>query len=276
MSFFHGKNAGRLVVVGPINLPVGRLFVEEVITECRKRGASRVDVLAFEFEMGLFPAVLDEARGKGIDLAPKYIPAEVFDKRAVDKGQVVFHDVSFVEATSRYDRKDKLTLQIELTDFSVYYTQGAVEAAAADMKNGKSQVVCEQGRLIKVSKDKDGIVTRETLTRHWTDWVDYWAVDFDYMSRREIIKVPKGSGVEGHLPGMESPQGELALLEFEERWTGSYIFENEWQFRTRRDRTLEMISAPHTYTQPGRYTVAVKVIDIFGNDTMVLVPVSVG
>jgi len=26
----------------------------------------------------------------------------------------------------------------------------------------------------------------------------------------------------------------------------------------------------------GRYTVAVKVIDIFGNDTMILVPVSVG
>ncbi len=56
-GFFHGKNGGRLVVVGPINLPVGRLFVEEVVTECRKRGASRVDVLAFEFEMGLFPAV---------------------------------------------------------------------------------------------------------------------------------------------------------------------------------------------------------------------------
>jgi Resolvase, N terminal domain/Recombinase len=55
---------------GPINLPVGRLFVEEVITECRKRGATRVDVLAFEFEMGLFPAVLDEAKQKGIDLTP--------------------------------------------------------------------------------------------------------------------------------------------------------------------------------------------------------------
>src|SRR2546430_6479011 len=51
-AFFHGKNGGRLVVVGPINLPVGRLFVEEVITECRKRGVSRVDILAFEFEMG--------------------------------------------------------------------------------------------------------------------------------------------------------------------------------------------------------------------------------
>jgi DNA modification methylase len=70
-GFFHGKNSGRLVVVGPINLPVGRLFIEEVIIECRKRSASRVDVLAFEFEMGLFPAVLDEAKQKGIDLAPR-------------------------------------------------------------------------------------------------------------------------------------------------------------------------------------------------------------
>jgi adenine-specific DNA-methyltransferase len=278
-SFFHGKNAGRLVVVGPINLPVGRLFVEEVITECRKRGASRADVLAFEFEMGLFPAALDEAKQKGIDLAPKYIPAEVFDKRAVDKGQVVFHDVSFVEATPRYGKgkggKDKLTLAIELTDFSVYYTQGAMEAAITNLKEGKSDVVCEQGRLIKISKDKDGIVNREILTKHWTDWVDYWAVDFDYMQRKEIIKVPKSLGVEGHLPGVDPVQGDL--VEFEERWTGGYIFENEWQsFRTRLNRKLELTTALHAYTKAGRYTVAVKVIDIFGNDTMTLVPVSVG
>lgn len=267
-NFFHGKNAGRLVVVGPINLPVGRLFVEEVITECRKRGATHADILAFEFEMGLFPAVLDEAKRKGIDLAPKYIPAEVFDKRAVDKRQVVFHDISFVEATPRYDKKDKLTIQIELTDFSVYYTQGAAEAAAADLKNSKSHVVCEQGQLIKISKDKDGIVTRETLTKHWTDWVDYWAVDFDYESRKEIIRVP-----------VENDSGVIdpAKLEFEEKWTGGYIFENEWQsFRTRKNRDLELTSAPHTYSKTGRYTAAVKVIDIFGNDTMILVPVNVG
>ena len=278
-SFFHGKNAGRLVVVGPINLPVGRLFVEEVITECRKRGASRADVLAFEFEMGLFPAALDEAKQKGIDLTPKYIPAEVFDKRAVDKGQVIFHDVSFVEATPRYSKgksaQDKLTLSIELTDFSVYYSQGAAEAAIANMKEGKSEVVCEQGKLIKVSKNKDGVVTREVLTKHWTDWVDYWAVDFDYMQRKEIIKVPKSMGVEGSLPGVDPIQGDL--VEFEERWTGGYIFENEWQsFRTRQNRDLELTTAPHTYTQSGRYTVAVKVIDIFGNDTMTLVPVNIG
>ena len=278
-GFFHGARNGRLIVIGPINLPVGRLFVEEVITECRKRGASRVDVLAFEFEMGLFPAVLEEARGKGVDLTPKYIPAEVFDKRAVDKGQVVFHDVSFVEATPRYDKNRKLAVAIELTDFSVYYTQGAAEAAIAAMKEGKSEVMCQQGQLYQVSKNKDGIVKKERLTKHWTDWVDYWAVDFDYMSRKEIIRVPVGTGLGGvaSLPGFEPPQGTLALSEFEERWTGGYIFENEWQsFRTRQNRDIELTTAIHTYDRPGRYTVAVKVIDIFGNDTMTLVPINVG
>ena len=275
-GFFHGKHGARLVVIGPINLPVGRLFVEEVITECRKRGATRVDVLAFEFEMGLFPAVLEEAKSKGIDLSPKYIPAEVFDKRAVDKGKVVFHDISFVEATPRYDKKDKLSVQIELADFSVYYNQGAAEAAIAAIKDGKSDVICDQGQLVKVSKNKDGAIKRTVLTKHWNDWVDYWAVDFDYMSRREIIKVPVGAGVGGVLPGFEAAQGEMPL-EFEDRWTGGYIFENEWQsFRTRKNRDLDLNTAQHTYQRPGRYTVAVKVIDIFGNDTMTLVPVDVG
>ena len=279
-AFFHGKRGGRLVAIGPINLPVGRLFVEEVITEMRKRGATRVDVLAFEFEMGLFPAALEEARRKGIDLVPRYIPADVFDKRAVDRGHVVFHDVSFVEATPRYAKgrtaRDKLTLQIELTEFSVYYSQGALEAAISALKEGKSDVVCEAGKLVKISKNKDGVVKRDVLTKDWTDWVDYWAIDFDYESRKEIIRVPVSAGTGGVLPGFEHSQQEMPL-EFEDRWTGGFIFENEWQsFRTRRKRDLELLSAEHTYDRPGRYIVAVKVIDIFGNDTMTLVPVSVG
>ncbi|CAN5381159.1 hypothetical protein BH10BAC6_BH10BAC6_01400 [soil metagenome] len=275
-TFFHGKNGNRLVVVGPINLPVGRLFVEEVITECRKRGASRVDVLAFEFEMGLFPAVLEEAKQKGIDVAPKTIPPEVFDKRAVERGQVRFHDVAYVEATPRYDAADTLSLKIELVDFSVYYSQGLVDSITAELKDGKSEVICDAGHLVKISKDKDGIVTRTVLTKQWTDWVDYWAVDFNYESRPEIIHVAKRMGVEGELPGLvNADSGEF--IEFEERRTGAFIFENEWQsFRTRKDRGLDLTSASHTYSSQGRYTVAVKVIDIFGNDTMTLVPVMIG
>lgn len=298
-SFFHGKIANRLVVVGPINLPVGRLFVEEVITECRKRGATRVDLLAFEFEMGLFPAVLEEAKHKGIDLTPKTIPPEVFDRRAVEKGQVRFHDVAYVEAKVHFgssrrkeaqtEKSNKgqrplaaaatnedLTVAVELTDFSVFYSQGIADAIAAELREGKSEVVCEQGKLIKVSKDKQGVITRDVLTKQWTDWVDYWAVDFDYESRREIIQVPRRMGVEGELPGVvKADAGEF--VDFVERWTGSYIFENEWQsFRTRQERKLELTSAKHTYAKAGRYIIAVKVVDIFGNDTMTLVPVTAG
>jgi adenine-specific DNA-methyltransferase len=270
-AFFHGQHAGRLVVVGPINLPVGRLFIEEVITECRKRGASRADILAFEFEMGLFPAVLSESKSKGIDLAPKTIPPEVFDKRAVDKGQVRFADVAYIEAAPRYDKKDKLTVAIELTDFSVYYSQGFVDSVEAELKAGKS----EAGKLIKLSKDKNDIITRDVLTKKWTDWVDYWAVDFNYESRKEIVKVPRNFGATGELPGVATADGQF--IDFEEQWTGNYIFENEWQsFRTRQNRDLELRTAAHTYAKPGRYTVAIKVIDIFGNDTMTLIPVNAG
>jgi len=274
-GFFHGKHGGRLVAIGPINLPVGRLFVEEVIMECRKRGATRADILAFEFEMGLFPAVLTEAKGKGIDLQPKFIPPEVFDKRAVERGQVRFADISFIEATPRFDKKDKLAAKVELTDFSVYYNQGIAAELEANVKAGKSEVICENGQLVKVSRSKTGIFKKDFLTKHWTDWVDYWAVDFDYESRKEVIKRPRTIGMESEIPGIQPRPEEF--MEFVEEWTGGYIFENEWQsFRTRKSRELELTSATHHYAKPGRYTIAVKVIDIFGNDTMTLVPVTVG
>ena len=117
---FQGKKAGRLVAIGPVNLPVTRLFVEEIILECRKNQITRVDVLGFEFEMGLFPNVLDEAKSKGINIAPKFIPAEVFDKRAIEQGQVVFHDMAFIEVKPHITagEKDKpATVAVELTDF---------------------------------------------------------------------------------------------------------------------------------------------------------------
>jgi len=258
---FHGKKAGRLVSVGPINLPVTRLFVEEIILECREKRISRVDILAFEFEMGLFPNIQEEAKTKGIDLALKYIPREVFDKRAVEKNQVVFHDVSYIEIKPLVKAGKKGTLPaiaVELTDFSVYYSQDSVENAAQTLKDGKNKIVVEQGKIIKVSKDKNGIITRETLTKKWTDWIDYWSVDFDFESKREIVRVR-----------------DEATGEMEEKWTGDFIFENEWQsFRTKKDRSLEL-QTPYHECSPGRYKIAVKVVDIFGNDTMKIIDVAV-
>ena len=269
---FQGVKAGRLVAVGPVNLPVTRLFVEELILECRKNRITRVDILGFEFEMGLFPNLLDEARSKGIDLAPKYIPADVFDKRAVDREQVVFHDVAFIEVKPHiHFPPDKggeggyiplsgglATVAVELTDFSVFYSQDSIADAEQRLKNKGSLIRVEKGQIMKVSKDANGVFSREVLTQHWTDWIDYWSVDFDFESKREIIRV-------------QHPE----TGEWEEQWTGDYIFENEWQsFRTKKDRSLELISVAHECT-PGRRKLAVKVVDIFGNDTMTIVEVTV-
>lgn len=253
---FQGKKAGRLVAVGPVNVPVSRLFVEEIILECRQKHITKVDILGFEFEMGLFPNVLDDARSKGIDISPKHIPAEVFDKRAIEKGQVVFHDVAAIEIKPLIKKN---TIAIELTDFSVFYSQDSVSGAEATLKDKGSKIVVEKGQIVKVSKDKDGIVTREQLTKIWTDWIDYWAVDFNFENKREIIRVKnEASG------------------EWEEIWTGDYIFENEWQsFRTKRERSLELTSVAHE-CPPGTRKVAVKVVDIFGNDTMTIVEVTIG
>ena len=61
-------------------------------------------------------------------------------------------------------------------------------------------------------------------------------------------------GGEAHVAQREL---ELPATDFEERWTGSYIFENEWQsFRTRQNRELELTSVSYTYPKPGRYAIA--------------------
>ena len=63
----------------------------------------------------------------------------------------------------------------------------------------------------------------------WSDYIDYWAVDWDFRNDT-----------------------------FMQGWV---------TYRTRKDRTLALVSDPHTYEEPGQYRVLVKVIDIFGNDT---------
>jgi adenine-specific DNA-methyltransferase len=71
----------------------------------------------------------------------------------------------------------------------------------------------------------------------WSDLIDYWSVDFDYTDD---------------------------------------TFHNQWQaYRTRDEPKLARESDPHEYEEPGRHTIVVKIIDIFGNDTTKLAEVAV-
>ncbi len=252
---FVGKKRDRLVAIGPINLPISSKFIDFILEECVIHKITKVDVLGFDYEMGLD---FSKSKDLGIDIEFKVIPREVFDKRAVERGQVKFYDVAFIECKPIVSGKgNSKDLSIELSDFSVFYNQDNTGEIEQELRAGGTKVVVENGQVIKISKDKKTeIITSEVLTKKWSDWIDYWAVDYDFASRKEIIKV-------------------IEKGEEKEVWTGDYIFDNEWQeFRTKKKRNLELVSAPKELPK-GKYKVAVKVVDIFGNDTTKVIEVKI-
>jgi DNA modification methylase len=250
----HGHKVGRFVHVGPLDVPVTQSRLLDIFDECREKLYTQVDVLGFEFEMGLTPQFIQELKEKGVSITLKYIPKEVFDKRAIDKNQVRFFDVAYLN--TRQTIKGN-TVTIALTDFVTHYTQDDLEELQQSMRAG-SKVVIEDGQIFKIEKDKNGIINRTLLTANWYDWIDYWAIDFNYEDKKEIIKLKTEPG------------------DSEEQWTGNYLFENEWQsFRTKKTPTLELTSSTHEYGQAGKYKVMVKVVDIFGIDTSKIVEVRI-
>lgn len=255
LSGFDGVKENACVLVGPLDAPVTEDDVRKAIAAALNHGVTRVDVLGFEFEMGIKPAMSDEAKEMGITMTLRYIPNDVFDKRAISKGQVKFFDVGYLDVKPKQDKSGAVT--VELLDFGVFYAQEDADVIAAGLKNGASKVVVDGGQVVNITKDKKGIVKKEILTKSWADWIDYWAVDFDFESQKEVIEILNDDGNETV-------------------WTGRYIFENQWQdFRTKSDRKIELVCAPHTYDMPGEYKIAVKVVDVFGNDTTKVVKLKV-
>jgi len=252
---FHGRRGNTVVFVGPIDAPVTIRNIQEVLKACKKNKISSVDVLGFEFEMGLIETVKDDAKSHGVNLSIKYIPKDVFDKRAIAKDQVKFFDAAYIDIKAKVKGKNVV---ITLANYSVFYTQDGTGSIAESVRAGGEKVAIEFGKVVRLSKDKSGKVSREVLTKKWTDWIDYWAIDFDYESRKDLSWTVDSKGKEVS------------------EWNGSYIFENEWQsFRTAQNRSLELESAPHEYTSKGVRKIAVKVIDIFGNDTTKIIEVKI-
>ena len=253
---FHGKKAGRLVSVGPVNLPVTRLFVEEVILGVPPEAHHQGGYSGLRVRDGPVP----QCAGRGQSQGHRH-RAQVHPRRGLrqagggeESGGVPrrggYRGEAACEEEQRGGGADR---------FLGVLLAGLDRRRGSTLKDKASKIVVEKGQIVKVSKDKNGIVSREKLTKKWTDWIDYWAVDFDFESKREIVRVKNED-----------------TGEWEEGWTGDYIFENEWQsFRTKKDRSLELTSVSQECPS-GRRKIAVKVVDIFGNDTMTIVEVTVG
>ena len=143
----HGERGGRLVHVGATESPVTLDELARTLEECTANGLTVVDVLGWEWEMGLNPAGKDElANMHDVNVRLFHIPREVMDKRAVDAGDVHFFELSVVETEAE---SDKSRVEVELTGFLP-----AVDDYMREKVSGK--------------------VTK------WSDWIDYWSIDFAF------------------------------------------------------------------------------------------------
>jgi DNA modification methylase len=240
LGVIKGIKNNRAIAVGPFNLQVTRLFVEEVIKECSLKKITTVDILGFEFEMGLFPNIRDVASKQGVDLNCLYIPNDIFDKKAVKKHQIIFYNTAYIDAQI-ITKKDEFS--VRLKGYSVFDSDNQFEEALSELEKGEKREILMKNSIIRIHKDRDGKINKNIINMKWDDWVDYWSVDFDFENKKEIIK-----------------EGD------KNKWTGDFIFENEWQsFRTK--ETEMEFETPFRKIIKGK-KIAVKVIDIFGNDTM--------
>jgi hypothetical protein len=240
LGVIKGIKNNRAVAIGPFNLQVTRLFVEEVIKECALKKITTVDILGFEFEMGLFPNIRDVAAKQGVDLNCLYIPNDIFDKKAVKKHQIIFYNTAYIDAQI-ITKKDEFS--VKLKGYSVFDSDNQFEEALSELDKGEKREILMKNSIIKIHKDKDGKINKNIIKMKWDDWVDYWSVDFDFENKKEFIRED----------GKDKP-------------TGDFIFENEWQsFRTK--ETEIEFETPFRKIIKGK-KIAVKVIDIFGNDTM--------
>jgi adenine-specific DNA-methyltransferase len=208
-TWLHGVKGGRLVHVGAVDAPVSVGDLTQIAVEFKRAigtgkdapKTNSVDVLGWDFAFELNEIAKQQAAAANIQMRFLRIPRDVMDKRAVAQGDIHFFELA---ALSVEVKANKRHVFLKLKDF--------------------------------VIPPDDVPDDARTAVKHWSQWIDYWAVDWDNRSD---------------------------------------TFHNEWQtYRTRKDKSLQL-EITHAYADPGEYTIVVKVIDILGNDTTKTVKVTV-
>ena len=148
MMHIHGKKGKRLVHVGAVDAPVTLSEIKETIAEVKKADQDSLDILGWEWEMGLHDVVEKEAKAEGVHLRLFSIPRDVMDPRAVEKGDITFYELAYLEVETTYDKHNRHFVG-ELKDFAI-------------------------PNLDLVPQE-----VREKIKR-WSDYIDYWAVDWDW------------------------------------------------------------------------------------------------
>lgn len=207
----HARKAGAFVHVDKIDSIFTRNEVRAVALAVKAAGGREVNCLAWEFEMDLRMTcdALESELGLKIKLIP--IPREIMERNRKDPPP--FLEVATLQAEPViHTEEGKKSVDIKLTKFLPSLT----EVPAKELE-----------------------ALRERAVQSGFDFIDFWAIDFDY-----------------------SPD---------------QPFNHHWQaYRTRKNRSLPTVSDLHySYAKPGKHTACVKVVDVFGVDTSITVEISI-
>lgn len=208
----HGQKGSAYCHVDAIDSIFTRDEAKAVASVAADAGASEVLCLSWEFEMDLRLECNRIEQELGIKIKLIQIPREIMEKNRKDPPP--FLEVATLTAEPSFAERDGVTtVDIKLTSF----LPSLSEVPSAEL-----------GTL------------RERAVQSGFDFIDFWAVDFEY--------------------------------------SGGRPFHHDWQdYRLRKDRSLKTESEQrHVYDQAGRYTACVKVVDIFGADTSITVEVPYG
>jgi len=207
----HGRKAGAYVHVDRIDSILTREEARAVALAVQQAGGKEVQCLAWDFEMDLRMYCDQLEQELGVRIKLYTIPREIMERNRKDPPP--FFEVATLTAEPVYrTNENKRTVDIKLTSFIP--------------------------SLAEVP-EKELNALQERALQSGFDFIDFWAVDFDYHPQQP--------------------------------------FNHHWQaYRTRRNRALPTVSDLHyEYKQPGKYLACVKVIDVFGADTSITVEVNV-
>ena len=148
-QLLHGVKGDRAVHVGATDSPVTQDEIDAAVQECADAGFTKMDVLGWEFEMGLNSDVPETRQHQLTDVGIRLfrIPREILDQRNIDAGGVNFFELSVAEAQVNDLGNDAVS--VELTYFMPVLDDYMRE------------------KLTKIPENE-------------FDWIDYWSVDFEY------------------------------------------------------------------------------------------------
>jgi len=206
-SLLHGKKGGALIHIDEID---GMFTGEELVYVAKAAsmaGAKEVHILAWEFEMELTTRKQAIEAEHNVQIKLFYIPREIMESNRTE--------CQFFEA-------------------------GYLKANVLKGKDGKVDVALESFiPSLAEAPEKEISALRERSVKSPFDFIDFWAVDFEYSKDKP--------------------------------------FEHHWQdFRIKKKRTLATkTDLGWKYHDSGKHEICVKVIDVFGVDTTIVIPVEV-